>query len=309
MHCLSSRAKLLCWFALAVLPAGYASAQFTDPRNYQNSPVGVNQIELNYSYTRANASIDPSLIIAGAKLNLNQGTITYTRYFSLLHRMAWVAPTLPLAGLQGSVQGTNVSGSVAGTGDTNYEFAMLLKGGPALRVAEFENYKPATSLGVSLNMTAPTGLYNGNKVLNLGSDRWSFKPEIGLSHPFGADQQWVIDTYANCYFYTDNMEYRGVEVLKQGPLPGFEAHVSRSFGAKVVGSLDTRFSFRGDTTVNGLGQDDPQQNFILGGEAIVSVNDRNTLTVIFAKALLHNNGPSATGIGVRYDFVWGGGYK
>jgi hypothetical protein len=99
----------------------------------------------------------------------------------------WVEAGVPVAGLSGSVSGTNIQGSVTGAGDSSYSLAMLLKGGPTLTVAQFEHYEPTTTLGVSLTITAPTGLYNPNKILNkilnLGSDRWSFKPEIALSHP------------------------------------------------------------------------------------------------------------------------------
>ena len=303
----SGRVVLVC-LALALLRTR-AGAQFSDPRNYQNVPVGVNQIELAYTYVRANASIDSAIVIGGAKLNLNQGTLSYTRYFGLFGRTAWVAPGIPLAGLGGSVSGTNVSGSIAGAGDSSYEFAMLFKGGPALSPAEFANYKPTTTLGVSLIVTAPTGLYRADKILNLGSDRWSFRPEVGVSYPFGPEQKWVLDAYANCYFYTDNSTYRGAEVLKQGPLPGVEGHVSYAFGERVVASLNTRYSLRGETTVNNQRQDDSQRNFILGSEAIVTLNAKNQLTFLFEKALVHVNGPSATGASVRYDYVWGRGYK
>lgn len=296
-------------FALAFLVAPRSSAQFGDPRNYQNSPVGVNQVEFNYAYARANASLDPAIVIAGAKLDLNQGTISYYRYFGLFGHMAWISPSVPLAGLEGSVPSANLSGSVAGAGDSSYEFAVLLKGGPALSVAEFEKYKQTTTIAASLTVTAPTGLYNANKILNLGSDRWSFKPEFALTHPFGPQQAWVVDAYANCYFYTDNTSYRGAQILSQDPLPGFEGHLSRSFGQSIVGSLDMRYSFRGDTFINSVDQNSSQRNFALGSEAIVSLNDRNTLVFIFAKALVHQNGPSTTGFAVRYEYAWGGGYK
>src|SRR5215471_1606226 len=55
--------------------------QFNDPRNYENTPVGTNQLEVGYAYVHANASLDTSLIVAGARLNLDQGFIDYTRYF------------------------------------------------------------------------------------------------------------------------------------------------------------------------------------------------------------------------------------
>lgn len=217
-------------------------------------------------------------------------------------------PSVPIAGLSGSI-GANINGSVIGTGDSSYQIGMLLKGGPALSVAEFESYKLTTSVGASLSFTAPTGQYDRNKLFNLGSDRWSFKPEVGVSQPFGREQKWEIDAYANSYFFTDNTTYRGLEVLKQRPLPGVEAHLSYSFNDAVWASLDTRYSFRGDTLVNGVNQNDAQRNFILGSEVNVSLSSRSTLIFMFARALVHENGPDSTGFAVRYDYIWGKGYR
>jgi hypothetical protein len=303
------RRLLLVCSALALAVPWPARAQFTDPRNYENVPVGLNQLEVTYAYSQANTSIDPAIVIVGAKLNLNQTSIGYTRYFSLFHRMAWVKPSIPIAVLNGSISGTNVSGSVAGAGDSNYEVAVLLKGGPALSVAEFTKYKPTTTLGVSLAVTAPTGLYSQDKVLNLGADRWSFKPEVGVFYPFGPERKLAFDAYANSYVYTANTSYRGVEVLRQQPLPAFEGHISYSFLDSLLGSLDARYSFRGDTSVDNLDQNDSQRNFILGSEVIVSLNARNSFRVTVAKALVHRNGPAVTGISVKYDYVWGKGYR
>ena len=295
---------------LAVLHGGNPLyAQFTDPRFYSNSPVGVNQIELDYAYGRADASIDTSLIVQGAKLSLNQGTARYTRYFSLFHRTAWAQALVPIAGLDGSVTGTNVGRSIIGAGDSSYELVMLLRGGPALGVAQFENYKPITSMGVSITITAPTGLYNPDKVLNLGSNRWSFKPEIGISHPFGLQQRWAVDAYANVSFFTDDTSYQGAEILRQEALTGLEGHISYAFTPNLWAAFDTRYSFRGDTSVNGVGQNDGQQNFVLGSEMNVSLGPRNVLVFVFAKALAHQNGPAYTGFSVRYIYSWGKGYK
>jgi hypothetical protein len=283
-------------------------AQFTDPRDYDNVPVGVNQLEIAYAYARSNASIDTSLIIAGAKVNLNQGTPDYRRYFSLIHRLAWVEASVPLAGLGGSVTGTNIHGSVTGVGDSSYTLAVLLKGGPALSVAQFASYKPATTLGVSLSITAPTGLYNANKFLNLGSHRWSFKPEIAVSHPFGPEQEWEFDVYANVDFYTDNTSYLGKKILRQQALPGFEAHISYSFTRTLWASVDTRYSLHGNTFVDGVHQNDGQQNFTLGSEVNISLNDQNSFVFEIAKALVHQNGPAYTGFAVKYSYNWGKGY-
>jgi hypothetical protein len=305
-----NKCLLFTCFALAVVYiADRACAQFTDARTYGNSPVGINQMELSYTYVHANASVDTSLVIAGAKLNLNQGIIDYRRYFGLLHRLAWVEVGVPVAGLSGSITGTTINGSVAGTGDSSYELAMLVKGGPALSVKAFENYKPITTLGVSLSVTAPTGSYRANKILNLGSDRWSFKPEIALTHPFGPEQKWEFDTHANVYFYTGNTSYHGSEILRQQPLPGLEGHISYSFTDKLWASLDTRYSFRGSTFVNGAPQNNPQQNFILGSEMNIALSTRHSLMFEVAKALVHRNGPALVAFSVKYNYTWAKDYR
>ena len=295
-------ALLLCW-----THCGWG--QFTDPRTYENGPVGVNTLEVDYGYGHANASLDPSLVVSGASFHLNQGTIVYTRYFGLLGRAAWVEPSLPIAGLSGSISGTNISGSVTGTGDSSYMAGVVLKGGPALSPAEFESFKPVSTVGVSLTMTAPTGQYDRNRLLNLGSDRWAFKPEIGYSVPFGREQRWTFDTHANAYFYTDNRTYRGAEILGQDPLIGFEWHLSHDFNDSVWASLDTRYSFRGTTFLDGVNQNDSQQNFVLGAEVNVAMNARNSLVLVLGKAFVHQNGPSISAVAVRYAYSWGNGLK
>lgn len=286
-----------------------ACAQFTDAHNYDNTPVGINQIELSYTQVHANASIDTSLIIAGAKLNLYQGTISYTRYFGVANRMMWVTAGVPVAGLDGEVTGTNIRGSISGAGDSSYQVGALLRGGPALSISQFENYKPTTILGVSLTMTAPTGLYHATKILNLGADRWSFKPEIALSHPFGPEHKWQLDAYANSYFYSSNTSYHGREILRQEPLPGFEGHMSYAPNDKLWISVDTRYSFRGNTLIDGADQSNSQRNFILGSEMNVNINARNSLLFEFAKVLVHQNGAALVGFSVKYDYTWGKGYR
>ena len=306
---MNKRLLFACLAVTVLHVAVQACAQFTDAHSYDNTPVAINQLELAYTYVHANASIDTSLVITGAKFNLNQGMIDYTRYFGLWHRLTWVEAGVPVAGLNGSISGTDIRGSVTGAGDSSYALGMLLKGGPALSVAQFENYKPTTTLGVSLTITAPTGLYRPNKILNLGSDRWSFKPEIALSHPFGPEQKWQVDAYANTYFYTDNTSYHGREILRQQPLPGLEGHISYAFNDSLWVSLDTRYSFRGTTFVNRVDQNNAQQNFILGSEMNVSINSQNSLLFEFAKALVHQNGPALVGFSVKYDYTWGKAYR
>jgi len=282
----------------------YASAQFTDPRTYTITAVGTNQLELGYAYVRGNASVDPSLVVPAARLTLNQGAVTYTRYFGVSHRLTWAEVSIPVAGLSGSIGGTRIQGSTTGASDSSYSIAMLLKGGPALDVTQLETYEAVTTVGASFTVTAPTGSYDPNVLLNLGTDRWSFKSEIGLSYPFGPDGRWEFDAHANAYFYTDNLSYHRREILRQEPLPGIEGHISYSFLDNLWASLDTRYSLHAATSVDGIDQNNAQRNFILGSELNLALSAHHSVVLEFAKALAHRNGPALTGFSVRYDFTW-----
>jgi len=279
-------------------------AQFTDARTYTQSPVGLNQLELDYSHAHSNASIDTPFVIAGANFELNQVTASYTHDFGVLGHLAWVELAVPFARLSGAIAGTNISGSTTGTGDISLEFAGLLKGGRAFSAAELESYQATTVVGLSLTITAPTGQYDADKLLNLGSNRWSFKPEIAVSYPFGRDEKWELDGYLNVYFFTDNTAYKGVEILRQEALPGIEVHLSYSFTSSLWASLDTRYCARGVTWVDDANQDDAQESFTLGSELYWSPDSHSSLGLVFAKAVLHTNAPAYTGVTLKYVYSW-----
>ena len=124
-----------------------------------------------------------------------------------------------------------------------------------------------------------------------------------------AEARRVIDAYANTYFYSDNTSYNEIEILRQKALPGLEGHISYSCTPNLWVSLDTRYSFRGDTVVNGTDQNNAQQNFTLGSELNALINPRNLLVFKFAMEPAHKNGPAYTGFSLEYIFSWAKGYK
>lgn len=284
-------------------------AQFTDPRTYTPGSVGVNDIEFDYTHARSNASIDTSLVVSNTTLELNKADLSYTHNFAVFGHFAWVNATVPFASLRGSITADNISGSSTGAGDSSLELAGLLTGGDVLSPAEPAARKQTTSVGVSLTVTVPTGQYNADKVLNLGANRWAFKPEIGVAYPFGPEQRWEVDGYINANFFTDNTAYRGVEVLRQEALPGVEGHISYTFNNSLWASVDTRYALRGETVVDGAAQNNSQQALIVGTEAHWVPNSRNSLGLVFAKAVVHRNSPNYTGVVVKYVYSWGQNYE
>jgi len=283
-------------------PALYA--QFTDPRTYVVAPVGISQLEVDYAHAEADASIDTSLEVVGAHFEQNEAAVSYAHNFGMLGQLAWVKVDVPFASVNGSLAGSNISGSTSGAGDSSLQFTTLIKGGKALSEAEFATYEPITTLALSVTVTAPTGEYDADKLLNLGSHRWSFKPEFALSYPFGPEQRWELDAYINVYFFTDNTAYKGVEVLRQEPLPGVEGHISYDFTPRLWASLDLRYGFRGETLVDGVNQNDAQESLIAGTEASWSPTPSHSFVILLAKALVYRNAPSGTRVALKYVYSW-----
>ena len=64
-------------------------------------------------------------------------------------------------------------------------------------------------------MIAPLGQYDPAKLINLGSNRLTFRPQIGVSRTTG---DWIVEAYASAWLFTENSDFYGGNELKQAPL-------------------------------------------------------------------------------------------
>ena len=99
-------------------------------------------------------------------------------------------------------------------------------------VREFVKTRRKTIVGTSLTVTGPTGEYNGTKLINLGTNRWGFKPEVGVAVPKGP---WDFDAYFGVWLFTDNDNfYPGGRIRSQERVVGLRAtrvtHSGRASG-------------------------------------------------------------------------------
>ena len=92
-------------------------------------------------------------------------------------------------------------------------------------------------MGASLNMTAPIGQYDATKLLNIGTHRWSFRPQIGLSQALG---RLTLEFLGAVTFYTANGDFFNGHVRQQAPLYSgqFERHLHLSVGHLGRGGRD-----------------------------------------------------------------------
>ena len=119
----------------------------------------------------------------------------------------------------------------SGVGDIKLRLAVNLIGGEALTPKEFMKRTPRTTLGASLSISAPTGQYDPDKLINIGTNRWAFKPEIGLTIPHG---RWMFDVFAGVWLFSANPDFFGGVHREQDPMPTLQGHVSYTFRPQLL---------------------------------------------------------------------------
>ena len=258
----SSRCRRVLPACLMVLAmAGALAGQELEPRAYSPAPVGTRFLIFGLGYSTGGVLLDPSVPVTDVKAKIGMGSPGYVETFGLFGRTATLAVALPYAlGKMSGLVGEGMDRQTvtrSGFGDLRLRIAVNILGGRALTLQEFSRRKPSTTLGLSLVVIVPTGQYDPAHLINIGTNRWSFKPEFGLSHPIG---KWVLDLAAGVWLFTDNPNFYGGQIRTQAPLWSTQGHVSYSFRPGLWLAADLTFYAGGRSTVNGVLKDDRQGN-------------------------------------------------
>ena len=293
------------WFALLLLTVGAATlpAQQLEPRAYSPSPIGTNFLGMSYLYSKGDVIFDPSVPIDNVDAQVNTVAPYYGRTFGLFGRLASVTVVTPYAWgkVTGDVLEVTQSVTRSGLADPQLRFAVNLFGGPALTPQQFVRHTPQTTLGASLTVVCPFGEYFPSKLINLGTNRWAFKPELGLSHPAG---KWTFELYAGIWFFTTNNDFYGGQVRKQNPLAAYQAHVVYSLSPRMWAAFDFTYYSGGQTTLNGVRKDDRQNNTRGGFTFALPVTPHQSLKFTWASGVTARIGSKFRTIGVAWQYIW-----
>jgi hypothetical protein len=299
--------QTLCAVALAVGSLHGAHAQQMEPRSYSNAPIGLNFLIAAYQYSWGDVLFDPSLPVANANAKVNSVALGYSRFLDFWGESGTISVALPYAWVSasGDLEGQPQNIDRSGFADLGIRLSVNLYGAPALSTQEFRDYHQDTIVGVSLLVTAPTGQYFPTKLVNIGTNRWSFKPDVGVSKALGP---WILEGSAGVTFYTDNNEFfPGNSVRHQDPLYALQAHVTYNFNPRLWGALDWTYYAGGRTSVNGIEHEDFQSNSRWGATLAQSLDVHNSIKLYFNSGLYARTGTDFTTVGIAWQYRWGAG--
>jgi hypothetical protein len=280
-------------------------AQDLEPRAYSNTPVGMNFLIAGYAYTFGDVTFDASTPIKDAKLTAHSAYLAYAHAFGVWGRSAKLDLVLPYAWVSGSadVAGQPRDRYTNGFGDARVRFSALLYGGPALTLAEFADYKPDLIVGASLAVTLPTGHYDSDKLVNIGTNRWSVKPELGISQTFGPV---TLELEPSVTFYTDNNDFLGGKKLEKAPLYAVQGHVIYHTRFGLWAAVDATYYGGGRTTIDGVQGEEPQ-NLRVGATLAIPIARQHSVKLYASTGAIARVGGNFTTAGIAWQFRWGGG--
>jgi hypothetical protein len=284
-----------------------AKGQDAEPRSYSNAPVGLNFLIAGYAYSQGKMAFDPDLAVADAQFQSHTGVLAYVRSFDLFGQSAKFDVIAPYStfSAHGLVAGLPQERDMNGFADPRFRVSVNLFGAPALSSKEFANYKQDLIVGVSLQVSAPLGQYDDSKLLNLGANRWSFRPEFGISKAW---DKWTFEIAPSVTFFTDNPDFFNGNRFAQAPLYLVRGSVIRNFDSGAWISLDGTYFKGARTALNGVPSDNEQENVRAGFTVALPINRQNSIKFNASTGIYTRTGSEFSLVGLAWQYRWGEGY-
>ena len=275
-------------------------AQDLEPRAYANTPVDLNFLMGGYAYSKGTVGTDPSVPLTDTEVKLNNAVLAYVRTLDLWGRSGKFDVIIPYAWASGSAKlaGQERVRKVSGFGDPRLRFSMLLYGAPALSLEDFRDYKPDIIIGAGLEVTAPIGHYESDKLLNIGTNRWSFKPEAGVSKTIGP---LTLEMFMGIRFYTDNSNFLDGKTLQVNPLFSVQGHLIYSITPGVWLGLDGLYYTGGSGTIDGK-KGESLENARVGLTLSLPINRYNSIKLYGSTGVHTKTGSDFDLLGMAWQF-------
>lgn len=288
----------------------FIKGQDLDPRAYVRVPVKSNAIIAGFSYMSGSIVTDPSLPVKDIKATVQVPSLGYLRSFNLFGLTAQALVALPYtwAQVSGKVAEQQNSITRSGLADMRLRLSVLLIGGAAADMEEIKKAPRKTILGISVNINAPSGQFFPDKLINIGMNRWAFRPELALSQPVG--KRWMIDLYSGIWLFTDNTSfYPGNSTRSQDPMLSFQGHLSYNIRPFLWVALNATYYVGGQSRVNSIYSDDRQSNARVGVTTAIPFSKRSAIKLSASTGAIVRIGQNFTTYSFGYQYAWIGKSK
>lgn len=280
-----------------------AAAQDLEPRKYTNLPVGQNFLRLAAGYSTGEVDISPGIPVEDADLSLWGASVAYVRTFGIGGKMSSVDAYLPYTCADGRavIQGEPTTREVCGVGDARLRLTYNFIGASAMSLGEFVKTPRELVVGASVQVQAPIGQYDPDRILNIGANRWVFRTEVGMSVPAG---RWNVEFAAGVRFFEDNDEFLVDSVSSQDPLYNLQVHGIYDLSGGQWLSLNANYFFGGETFRDGNPTQLRQANSRVGVTWSKALNPKDVIQINASAGVITRVGNDSATITIAWLHRW-----
>lgn len=238
------------------------AAEELEPRRWTHLPINTNFMGAAYAYTEADISLDPVLKLEDVQMEMHTWAAKYIRTFSLFDKTTRVSflQAYQDGEWTGLLNGQPAKAKRQGLTDSVLRFAVNLYGAPPLQGEDYRAYRGTqtteTIVGAGLSVQLPTGEYMDDKLINLGSNRFTFRPQVGVMHTRG---KWSAEATGIVALFSDNDEFFNGKKLEQDPLYTLNSHLIYTLRPGFWAGLSGGYNYGGRSTIDGIRKDDRKQ--------------------------------------------------
>jgi len=284
--------------------ASRLSAQELEPRQYSNIPIGMSFAAVGYGVSDGSVLFDPSIALDNAVVSIDGPAFGYARSLALGRYSGKLDAGIAHACLDGSAdfEGQRVARNVCGWSDARVRLAVNLLGAPPLHLDEFATYRQDLVIGASVQLSLPTGQYDAERLVNIGTNRHALKLEVGMSKLL---RRWLVELALAGTVFDDNDAFAG-RVRAQEPIIGLQLHVVRNFAAGRWVAFDATQYAGGQTHTDGIENPNRQSNGRVGLTFSLPIGRRQSLKLYGSRGVSTRTGTDFDTLGVLWQYRWGG---
>jgi len=280
------------------------AAQELTPRMFWPAPKGTSILVAGYAYSTGGILFDYSIPIEDADSSINTGMLAYARTLDLWGRTTNFLVELPYSAgtTEGLLLGEPASSDFSDFGDLSVGLNVNLRGAPTMNKEEFMAFRanPRPIIGASLKVQIPTGQYDSDKLINVGTNRWAARLKLGSVMKLKST--WLLELSASAWFFGDDNDFV-MGKKEQEPIFAAETNIIKRIRPGLWASLDITYYRGGRQTIDGNPLRNKQNNVKLGGTLVVPFLKRHAIKIGYADGIITRFGNNFSQFIVSYNLV------
>jgi hypothetical protein len=147
----------------------------------------------------------------------------------------------------------------------------------------------------------PTSQYDPARLVNIGTNRVTIKPELGISKTFG---RLFLEAAGGVAFYTTNYDFYNGKTRSQAPIGSLQGHIIYSTRIGIWAAFDGNYYWGGKTTLDGVVGNDLQRNSRMGLTLALPINIHHSLKLNYSTGVSTRTGSDFDLVAIAWQYRW-----